>query len=82
VATAASLAKLAVSSLRSIRAAAMGKKQEKAAKQAAFEMSKELDSEMTEEERERKLKSGMGVGGGLNTGEDELFGEHSAGMWL
>mmetsp|Transcript_64213 Transcript_64213/g.143506 ORF Transcript_64213/g.143506 Transcript_64213/m.143506 type:complete len:715 (-) Transcript_64213:805-2949(-) len=51
----------------------MGKKQEKAAKQAAFEMSKELDSEMTEEERERRLKSGMGVGGGLNAGEDELF---------
>ena len=51
----------------------MGKK-EKAAKQAAFAMQKELDSEMTEEERAAKEKSGMGLFGGLNKGEDQLFG--------
>ena len=51
----------------------MGKK-EKAAKQAAFAMQQELDSEMTEEERAAKEKSGMGLYGGLNKGEDELFG--------
>lgn len=52
----------------------MGKKQEKAAKQAAFQMQKELDSEMTEEERAAKEKSGMGIFGGLNKGEEQLFG--------
>ena len=36
-------------------------------------MAQELNSEMTEEEQERMLKSGMGVGGGLNAGETELF---------
>ena len=43
-------------------------------KQAAFAMNQELNSEMTEEERERLEKSGMGIGGGLNKGEDTLFG--------
>jgi len=50
----------------------MGKK-EKAAKQAAFQMQKELDSEMTEEERQAKEKAGMGIFGGLNKGEEQLF---------
>jgi hypothetical protein len=45
------------------------------AKQAAFNMAKELDSEMTDEQRERMEKSGMGIGGGVNKGEDSLFGE-------
>ena len=49
-------------------------KKEKLAKQAAFAMQKELDSEMTEEERAAKEKAGMGLYGGLNKGEDELFG--------
>jgi ATP-binding cassette subfamily F protein 2 len=49
-------------------------KKEKLAKQAAFQMQKELDSEMTDEQRERMVKSGMGVGvGGMNAGADELF---------
>ena len=49
-------------------------KKEKLAKQAAFQMQKELDSEMTDEQRERMEKSGMGVGmGGMNTGAEELF---------
>ena len=51
----------------------MGKK-EKAAKQAAFEMQKELDSEMGDEERAAKERAGMGLFGGLNKGEDQLFG--------
>ena len=50
-------------------------KKERAAKAAAFAMKQELDSEMTEEERARIEKSGMGVGkAGLNTGEEQLFG--------
>lgn len=48
-------------------------KKEREAKNAAFKMNKELDSEMTEEERERKEKSGMGLFGGVNKGEEELF---------
>ena len=48
-------------------------KKERAAKAAAFAMAKELDSEMTDEQRERMVNSGMGIGGGLNKGEDELF---------
>jgi hypothetical protein len=48
-------------------------KKERAEKNAAFAMAKELDSEMTEEERLRKEKSGMGLFGGVNKGEDELF---------
>lgn len=48
-------------------------KKERQAKNAAFAMAQELNSEMTEEEQERMLKSGMGVGGGLNAGETELF---------
>ena len=55
------------------RAHAAMPKKERAAKNAAIAMAKELDSEMTEEERERKEKAGMGVFGGLNKGEDELF---------
>ena len=51
----------------------MGRK-DREIKNAAHSMAAELDSEMTEEERERKLKSGMGIGGGLEKGEDELFG--------
>ena len=51
----------------------MGKKAEKQAKAAAFAMSKELDTEMTDEQRERLEKSGMGIGGGLDKGEAELF---------
>ena len=49
-------------------------KKEREAKKAAFAMKQELDSEMTEEDRQRIQKSGMGVGGGLNKGEDQLFG--------
>ena len=29
---------------------------------------------MSEEQRQRMEKSGMGIGGGLNKGEDNLFG--------
>jgi ATP-binding cassette subfamily F protein 2 len=49
-------------------------KKERAEKAAAIAMSKELDSEMTEEERARKEKSGMGLFGGVNKGEEQLFG--------
>ena len=49
-------------------------KKERQAKQAAFAMNQELNSEMTEEERERMLKHGMGTGGGIDKGEDKLFG--------
>ena len=50
-------------------------KKEKQAKAAAFAMQKELDSEMTDEQRAALEKRGMGVGaGGINQGEDELFG--------
>eukprot|EP00966_Prymnesium_polylepis_P033945 789199-Prymnesium_polylepis.1 len=48
-------------------------KKERAAKSAAIAMSKELDTELTEEERERKEKAGMGLFGGVNKGEEELF---------
>lgn len=48
-------------------------KKEREAKKAAFAMKQELDSEMTEEQRQRMEKSGMGIGGGLNKGEDQLF---------
>lgn len=48
-------------------------KKERAAKAAAFAMKQELDSEMTEEQKERMANSGMGIGGGLNKGEDQLF---------
>jgi len=51
-------------------------RKERLAKNAAHNMAKELDVEMTDEERERKAKSGMGIGGGVNKGEDSLFGEH------
>lgn len=54
------------------QSAAMPKK-EREAKKAAFAMKQELDSEMTEEQRERLEKSGMGIGGGLNKGEAQLF---------
>ena len=38
-------------------------------------MAKELDSEMTDEQRERMEKRGMGTGvGGINVGSEELFG--------
>ena len=36
-------------------------------------MNKELDQEMTDEERARKEKSGMGIFGGVNKGEEQLF---------
>jgi len=49
-------------------------KKERQEKMAAFAMAKELDSEMTDEERERKLKSGMGLHNGVNKGEEQLFG--------
>lgn len=49
-------------------------KKERAAKAAAHAMNKELDSEMTEEERQRKEKAGMGLFGGINKGEETLFG--------
>ena len=49
-------------------------KKERAAKAAAIALAKELDSEMTEEDRERIANKGMGIGGGLNKGEDKLFG--------
>jgi len=48
-------------------------KKERAAKEAAFAMKKALDSEMTEEDRQRMAKSGMGVFGGINKGEVQLF---------
>ena len=48
-------------------------KKERAAKEAAFAMKKALDSEMTEEEMQRMAKSGMGVFGGINKGEVQLF---------
>ena len=51
----------------------MGRK-ERAEKEAAFAMKKELDSEMTDEERARKEKAGMGLFGGVNKGEEQLFG--------
>ena len=47
---------------------------ERAAKSAALALAAQLDSEMSFEERERMERSGMGVGGGLNKGEDQLFG--------
>ena len=53
-------------------------KKEREAKQAAFAMKKALDTEMTEEEAQRMEKSGMGVGGGLNKGEAQLFGTLAA----
>ena len=49
-------------------------KKERAAKNAAFAMNQELNAEMTDEERERKEKSGMGLFGGVNKGEEILFG--------
>ena len=52
-------------------------RKERQAKLAAFAVEQELNSEMTDEQRERMLKSGMGVsGGGLDKGEAELFGSH------
>ena len=48
-------------------------KKERQEKAAAFAMKKELDTEMTDEERARKEKAGMGLFGGVNKGEDELF---------
>jgi len=48
-------------------------RKERQAKNAAFAMAQELNSEMTEEEQERMLKSGMGIGGGIDKGETELF---------
>ena len=42
-------------------------------------MKQALDSEMTEEEAARIQKSGMGTGvGGINTGEEQLFGALAA----
>ena len=56
-------------------------KKERQAKLAAFAMEQELNSEMTDEQKERMLKSGMGTGvGGLNTGESELFGLHTPAL--
>lgn len=49
-------------------------RKDRQAKSAAIALSRELDSEMTEEERQRLEKSGMGVGGGVNKGEAVLFG--------
>ena len=57
---------------------------ERAAKSAAIALAAQLDSEMSFEERERMERSGMGVGGGLNKGEDQLFGACPAmasGSW-
>lgn len=49
-------------------------RKERLAKEAAFAMKQELDSEMSEEQRQRMLKSGMGIsGGGLDKGEAEVF---------
>jgi ATP-binding cassette subfamily F protein 2 len=49
-------------------------RKERQAKNAAFAIAQELDSEMTDEQRERMQKSGMGVGmGGINSGEEKLF---------
>jgi hypothetical protein len=47
---------------------------ERAAKSAAIALAAQLDSEMSFEERERMERSGMGIGNGLNKGEDQLFG--------
>ena len=44
-----------------------------AAKRAAAAQLAELDTEMSEEQRQAMLQKGMGVGGGLHKGEDELF---------
>ena len=42
-------------------------------------MKQALDSEMTEEEAARIEKAGMGIGmGGINTGEEQLFGALAA----
>ena len=49
-------------------------RKERQEKNAIHAMNKELDSEMTDEERERKLKAGMGTFGGVNKGEEQLFG--------
>ena len=43
------------------------------AKRIAAEKRAELDSETTEEERQRILNAGMGVGGGLHKGDEKLF---------
>lgn len=49
-------------------------RKERLVKEAAFAMKQELDSEMSEEQRQRMLKSGMGIsGGGLDKGEAEVF---------
>ena len=50
-----------------------GKLGKNEAKRAAEAARKELDSEMTEEERERMLRKGMGIdSGGLQKGEERL----------
>lgn len=48
-------------------------RKDRQAKSAAIALARELDSEMTDEQRERMEKSGMGIGGGLDKGEAVLF---------
>ena len=48
-------------------------KKERAAKAEAIRTARELDSEITDEERARREKSGMGAFGGLDKGEAVLF---------
>ena len=43
------------------------------AKKIAAAKRAELDAEMTEEERQRILNAGMGIGGGLHKGDEKLF---------
>ena len=43
------------------------------AKKIAAAKRAELDAEMTEEERQRMLNAGMGIGGGLHKGDEKLF---------
>mmetsp|Transcript_25316 Transcript_25316/g.59050 ORF Transcript_25316/g.59050 Transcript_25316/m.59050 type:complete len:717 (-) Transcript_25316:679-2829(-) len=48
-------------------------RKDRAAKSAALAVARELDSEMTDEQRERMEKQGMGTFGGINKGEEQLF---------
>jgi hypothetical protein len=53
-----------------------GKNEKKRAEAAAF---KELDDELTDEQRAAMLKKGMGIDtGGLQKGEEKLFGVEQA----
>ena len=51
------------------------KKAEKNAKSASIKMSRDLDDEVSDEQRARMERQGMGIFGGVNKGEEELFGQ-------